>query len=201
MVTDAGVSPSLSRARFGSRFPAFSVSAAAWLGVILVGANARADVSSWFYAGGGMTSLEQFGMPHRTPGTLQLELGVGSSPDTAVVIGGLVKTLTQFGSGTDLGFVARVASGSFVRGNWGIAADAGMYQRWWGDNSTGFLGQLVLGAPYGFQLAALTEQGSDGVHAYGATFGIDFLRLTVYRTAGQQYWPNPFPAPHVGSSR
>src|SRR4051794_11407741 len=148
-----------------------------------------------------MTSLEQFGMPHRTPGTLQLELGVGSSPDTAVVIGGLVKTLTQFGSGTDLGFVARVASGSFVRGNWGIAADAGMYQRWWGDNSTGFLGQLVLGAPYGFQLAALTEQGSDGVHAYGATFGIDFLRLTVYRTAGQQYWPNPFPAPHVGSSR
>jgi len=126
---------------------------------------------------------------------------MGSPPDKAIVIGGLFKTFTYFGDGTDLALAVRGASGGFVRGGFGLAIDAGAYQRFWGDESTGFVGALVLGAPFGIQLAATTEQGSHDVHVYSATIGIDFLRLTVYRTAAQSYWRNPFPPSSLDGPR
>jgi hypothetical protein len=162
---------------------------------------ARADVTSWFYAGGGMMALTHDKGPTDRPGTLQLEMGVGSPPHGPVTVGGLMKTMTLFGQGTDLALVTRGATGGFVRGGFGVALDAGAYQRWWGpENSTGFMGSLVVGAPFGLQLAATTEQGSN-VHVYGATVGIDFLRLTVYRTALSNFWPNPFPPANADGSR
>jgi hypothetical protein len=173
------------------------------LPVVLVLASARqarADVSSWFYAGAGATSLAQTQFATVQPFTLQTELGVGSPPDKAVIIGGLVKSFTYFGTGTDFAFTVRGASGGFVRGGFGFAIDAGFYERWWGDGSSGFLGSLALGAPFGLQLAATTEQGSNDVRSYGLTLGVDFLRLTVYRTTSQNYWPNPIlPAGVVGA--
>ena len=166
----------------------------------LLAREARADVTSWFYAGAGATSLTPDYGGRNLPFTLDLETGVGSPPGGKVIIGGLVKSLTLFGQGTDLAFTVRGASGNFVRGGFGFAVDAGVYQRWWGPtDSTGFLGAIVLGAPFGVQLNLLTEQGSNGVHAYGATAGIDFLRLTVYRAAVQEFWPNPFMPSGVGS--
>jgi hypothetical protein len=162
---------------------------------------ARADVTSWFYAGGGLMALTHSKTPTDRPGTLQLEMGVGSPPHGPVTVGGLMKTMTFFGQGTDLALVTRGATGGFVRGGFGVALDAGAYQRWWGpENSTGFMGSLVVGAPFGLQLAATTEQGSN-VHVYGATIGIDFLRLTVYRTALSSFWPNPFPPANADGSR
>jgi hypothetical protein len=162
--------------------------------------EARADVTSWFYAGAGLMALNQH--PTVYPFSLQLEMGVGSPPHGPLTVGGLVKTMTFFGQGTDVAFVARGATGQFVRGNFGFAVDAGVYSRWWGpESSAGFLGSIILGAPFGLQLAATTEQGSLGVHAYGATLGIDFLRLTVYRTALNQMWPNPFPPANADGSR
>jgi hypothetical protein len=110
-------------------------------------------------------------------------------------VGGVVKSLSYFGNGTDLAMTMRFASGGFARGGFGFAVDAGAYQRWWGEDSTGFLGALVLGGPLGLQLTALTEQGTSDVQAYAATLGIDFLRLTVYRNAPGGYWPNPMMAP------
>lgn len=164
--------------------------------------EARADVSSWFLAGGGVTFLPHDHLATQRPGTLHLELGVGSPPHTPVIVGGVFKSLTFFGQGTDLLLVTRVASGGFVRGGFGLAVDAGGYQRWWGvTNSTGFTGALVFGAPFGLELTALTEQGSNQVHTYGATIGVDFLRLTVYRTALNNVWPNPFLPAHVDASR
>ena len=158
-------------------------------------------MSSWFYAGGGMSSLSPTPGSTSRPGTLQMELGMGSPPDGAVVVGGLAKMMTFFSHGSDLALVTRGASGGFVRGGFGFAIDAGAYQRWWGQDSTGFIGSLVLGAPLGIQIAGVTEQGSNHVKVYGATVGIDFLRLTVYRTTLQSFWSNPFLPAHTDGSR
>ena len=158
-------------------------------------------MTSWFYAGGGMMVLPHDGRASDRPGTLQLEMGLGSPPHAPVIVGGLFKTMTFFSQGTDLAVVTRGATGGFVRGGFGIAIDAGAYQRWWGpESSTGFMGSLVFGVPFGLQLAATTEQGSN-VKVYGATIGIDFLRLTVYRTALRSFWTNPFPPANADGSR
>jgi len=180
------------------RLPFFSLPLAVLL-VATWAVDARADVSSWFYAGGGATQLKGETLPTVRPGTLQLELGMGSPPDGVLIVGGLFKMMTFFSEGTDLALTTRFASGGFVRGGFGIALDAGGYQRWWGRSSTGFLGAVVLGAPLGLQLTAMTEQGTENVHSYGGTIGIDFLRLTVYRTTLRDFWPNPFLPAHVAA--
>jgi hypothetical protein len=156
--------------------------------------SAHADAASWFSVAGGLGAFSEGGQ-RQYPGALQLELGLGSSPASAVVVGGVAKTLSYFGNGTDVAFTFRFASGGFARGGFGFAIDAGAYQRWWGEDSSGVLGALVLGGPFGLQLTAMTEQGTNDVRAYAATFGIDFLRLTVYRNAPGGYWPNPILAP------
>jgi hypothetical protein len=133
---------------------------------------------------------------------MQLEMGVGSPPHGPLIVGGLFRTLTFFGQGTDLALVARGATLGFVRGGFGLAVDAGGYQRWWGpESSTGFMGSLVLGVPFGLEIAATTERGPYGVRVYGATVGLDFLRLTVYRTALSSFWPNPFPPTNADGYR
>jgi hypothetical protein len=162
--------------------------------VVSFSLSARADAASWFSVAGGLGAFSEGGT-RQYPGALQLELGMGSSPASAVVVGGVAKTLSYFGNGTDLAFTLRAASGGFARGGFGFAIDAGAYQRWWGEDSSGFLGALVLGGPLGLQLTAMTEQGTSDVRAYAATFGIDFLRLTVYRNAPGGYFPNPILAP------
>jgi hypothetical protein len=166
----------------------------ALVAVLLVGlapSVARADITSWLYVGGGPAFLgEEVGGRSRYA-LLQLETGVGSSPANAVILGGLFRTVTFFSGGTDLSLVARGASGGFARGGFGFAIDAGGYLRNWGDGSAGFMGSLVLGGPFGVQLSGLTELGSHDNKVYGVLLGIDFLRLTVYRTANQSYWPNP----------
>jgi hypothetical protein len=158
--------------------------------VSLVG-TARADITSWFAVYGGATSLGEQGAARAAAPLLQLETGAGSSPAGSLVFGGLLKSLTAFGRGTDLALTARVATGGFVRGGWGGALDVGPYRRWWGVQSSGVLGQLVVGAPFGLQLTAFTEQGTHEARAYGAALGIDLLRLTVYRSNAQSSWYNP----------
>jgi hypothetical protein len=164
--------------------------------------EARADVSSWFYTGVGVLATHHDQSPTDRPFTMQIEMGVGTPPHGSVIIGGVLKSVTFFGDGTDLALVMRGASGAFVRGGFGFALDAGVFQRWWGPtDSTGFMGSVVLGAPLGLQLAATIERGLNDVQTYGATLGIDFLRLTVYRTALRSFWPNPFPPANADGTR
>jgi hypothetical protein len=164
--------------------------------------EARADVSSWFYAGTGVMAIPQNERPTGHPFTMQLEMGVGTPPYASFVMGGVLKTMTFFGDGTDLALVLRGASGGFVRGGFGVALDAGVFQRWWGPtDSTGVMGSLILGAPFGLQLAGTIERGLNDVKTYGATAGIDFLRLTVYRTALRSFWLNPFPPANADGTR
>jgi hypothetical protein len=163
------------------------------------GGVARADVTSWFAVSGGAASVAQVDVPRTTAVSLQLETGVGTSPGASFVLGGLLKSLTFFGQGTDLALAARLATGRFVRGGWGVAVDAGPYRRWWGVRSTGVLGQLVVGAPFGLEVSAFTEQGSHEARAYGALLGIDLLRLTVYRANTQSSsWYNPILPADIG---
>jgi hypothetical protein len=156
--------------------------------------QARADVSSWAYVGGGMSSIKQQNLELKVDPTLAIETGVGTAPRHPLVVGGLFKLQALFGNGADLGLSLRVATRSFVTGNFGLALDAGPYQRFWGEGSTGGQASLVLGAPWGITLSVGGGVGSNDARQFGATLGVDFARLTVYRLAGENWFPNPHPA-------
>jgi hypothetical protein len=166
--------------------------------------EARADMSSWFTAGGG------YGVQHGDARdaydratALSFSIGVGSTPTSGVVFGGLLRTTTYFSLGTDLGLSARVASGGFARGQWGLALDVGPGWRSWGQAATygrfPLHAMVVGGAPWGLQLGVGADVWSiDGApYARGAValLEIDLLRLTVMRQGStDRWWENPSPA-------
>jgi hypothetical protein len=167
---------------------AFTTCLVAW------SASARADVSSWFFAGGGPSWLSEQKSDYEMVPSLQLDLGIGTPPSGSAVLGVLSRSTTHFGKGTDFALALRAATGEFSRGGFGVALDAGAYKRWWGMESSGPMASLQLGAPYGLQLSFNGAFGSDDHRTFGVMFGIDFLRLTVHRLAGEQWWKNPRPA-------
>lgn len=125
---------------------------------------------------------------------MQLDMGVGSQPSSPAVIGGIFRTSTYFGHGTDLSLAVRAATRGFTTGDWGLALDAGGYARWWGQSSTGPISTLHLGMPFGLTFSVQGAVGSNDHRTFGAMFGIDLLRLTVYRLGGENLWANPRPA-------
>ncbi len=130
---------------------------------------------------------------------MQLELGMGTSPASSVVVGGVVKSLTFFGRGTDMALAVRGATGGFARGEWGMALDVGPFQRWWGvANATGIGASLSLGAPFGLQASAIFEEGNHDARVLAFVVGIDLMRMSVYRTAGLSWMPNPMTSPALG---
>lgn len=163
-------------------------------GAVLYSSTASADVSSWVYLGSGATSIEQRGLPRRLAPSIAVEAGMGTPPTNALVLGGMFKLLGLVGDGADLGLSLRLATRGFVTGNFGLALDAGPYQRFWGEGSTGGQAALVLGAPWGITLSLGGGLGSNDARQVGATLGLDFARLTVYRLSGESWFPNPHPA-------
>jgi hypothetical protein len=170
------------------------VAAALAAGFSCAARPARGDVSSWLFVGSGPSWLNLEQGPYKLRSTMQIDLGVGTPPSGAIVVGGLTRMTTFFGKGTDMALAVRVATQRFVLGDWGAAFDAGGFGRWWGDDRSGYLTTLQLGAPYGLTLSLNGSFGSDGERTYGALFGVDFLRLTVYRLGGESWWVNPRPA-------
>ena len=165
--------------------------------------DARADVSSWMAVGGGTGSqLNHESSGRDLAGAMTYSIGVGSSPLSSLVLGGLLRGQTFFGLGTDLGLTARASTGGFARGDWGVALDAGVVWRPWRGGSYGVWPiQAVLtgGTPWGLQLALGAEVSSisGGTPAQGffAALEIDLLRLTVTRQgSSDRWWPNPSPA-------
>lgn len=126
--------------------------------------------------------------------TMQVDVGMGTSPANSVIVGGIARATPYFGHGTDLALAARVATQSYVTGGFGLALDGGGFVRWWGADSTGFLTSLQVGAPFGVVLSLNASFGSDNNTTYGAVLGIDLARLTVFRLAGESQWPNVRPA-------
>jgi hypothetical protein len=174
--------------------------------VALVALDARdacADVSSWAAVGGGTAAeLAQGAARRQVAGTLTYSVGVGTSPLASFVAGIVYRGTTMFGLGTDLGAALRLATGTFARGGWGLALDAGVAWRSWGSGAYGdspLQGVITFGSPWGFQLAAGAEVWSldGGVSAQGffAALEVDLLRLTLMRQgATERWWPNPNPA-------
>jgi hypothetical protein len=142
------------------------------------------------FVGGGASDIAQQDALNQTRGMMQLEAGIGSSPAHSLVFGGLLRTMTHFSGGTDLAVLGRTASGSFARGDWGLALDLGVYQRWWAVDSTGFIGTLNAGGPWGSQLALSGSVGSAGGQMIALSIGFDWARGTAHRESGQSWWRN-----------
>jgi hypothetical protein len=164
------------------------------LAALTCAGQARADVSSWVYVGGGASSVKQQNLELKMDPTLAIEAGMGAPPTHPLVVGGMFKLQALFGDGADLGVALRVATRGFVTGSFGLALDAGPYQRLWGGGSTGGQAALVLGAPWGITLSVGGGMGTNDARQFGATLGLDFARLTVYRLAGENWFQNPHPA-------
>jgi hypothetical protein len=179
-------------------------------GAALLPRPAHADVTSWLAVGGGAGVERNRDTGQRTSaGTVTYSIGVGSTPRSTFVVGGLLRGTTFVGLGTELGVAVRASTGGFARGDWGVALDAGPLWRPWLDSYGQWPVEAVLtgGAPWGFQVALGTELASvsGGIPAQGvfAMLELDLLRLTVMRQgASESWWYNPAPAGgHVSGLR
>jgi hypothetical protein len=171
---------------------------------IVTASPAAADVSSWLSGGAGY-GLKRNDSTGRDAGRVGMSfaIGVGTDPLSRVVVGGVLRSTTYFSLGTDLSLAARVASGGFARGDWGLALDVGPMWRSFGSGEYGrwpVAAMLTAGAPWGVQLAfgaELLRIAGDDAPARGfvALLEIDLLRLTVMRQGStDRWWENPSPA-------
>jgi hypothetical protein len=166
--------------------------------------QARADVSSWLSAGGGYgLKRSERAEAFDDAATVSFSLGVGTSPHGAVVFGGLLRSTTYVSLGTDLGVAARLATGGFARGQWGLALDVGPALRIWREATNygryPLQAMIVGGAPWGLQVGVgadvLSLAGEPVARGVLAVLEIDLLRLTVMRQgATDRWWENPSPA-------
>jgi hypothetical protein len=161
--------------------------------VWLTASSARADVSSWLFTGAGPSWVRKEEGDTRTQATWLLETGMGTDPGNPIVVGALGRLQLHLGTTTDLALSWRTATRDYVNGDWGLALDLGAYQRL-SEDSRGLLGSLVLGGPWGITVTGSGGWGPSDSYLVSAVFGIDFARLTVYRTTGASWWKNPFPA-------
>ncbi|WP_437667358.1 hypothetical protein [Sorangium sp. So ce1182] len=158
----------------------------------------RADTSAWTFFGAGAVGWKQGDSDLVFDGALSFDIGVGTTPDAPIIVGGLMRATPILDSGIDLGLLARVATRGFQAGPLGLALDVGGYRRFWGPGSTGVAGALTLGGPLGISLSLQGSYGTDNAMSFGAVAGIDLLRLTVYRQSLLPLWPNPLPAQERG---
>jgi hypothetical protein len=187
------------------RSPRITLAIASAVAAFAFAATARADVSAWAFAGGGAIAWKQPPIDPTAPatsstkpdlglqGTMAFDIGAGSSPAAPFIVGGFFRVMPVIGHGTDLALLARVATRGFQTGPFGIALDAGAYQRFWGEQSTGFMGEVAVGGPLGLELRLLGARGTHDALAFGGVLGIDLLRLTVFRGTLLDWWPNPTP--------
>ncbi len=182
----------LARSR-GSEWLRLTFSGACFAALSLSAARARADVSSWAYAGYGPSTVDD-GDGFETQHFLQLETGLGTPASNPFIVGGLLKLGTHFGRGTDLGLSLRGATQGFQLGGFGLAVDLGAYERFWEVGSVGGQGSLVLGAPWGITMSLTGGLGTNDARHASLSIGIDFARLSVYRLDGENWFPNPYPA-------
>ncbi len=164
---------------------------------------ARAEPSAWVSVNGGAAGLQQTGGDFHFRGMMSFDAGLGSSPANKFIIGGIFRVSPMIEEGTDLSLSLRGATRGFQVGDFGIAVDVGPYLRTWGVGSLpsfGFVGGVVAGGPVGLQLSVFGHYGMEESAGVNFTFGIDLLRLTVFRESFLQYWPNPM-TPGARSAR
>ncbi len=171
---------------------------------ILHVSSAAAEPSAWLSFGGG------YGLKHNdithdlNKGTaLSFALGVGSDPTKSFVLGGMFRSTSYLGLGTDIGLAARIASGGFVRGDWGLAFEIGPTLRTFGHGEFGrwpISTMITGGLPWGLQLGVggdFFKVGGGDANARGFTAVLEFdlLRFTVMRQGStDKWWENVAPA-------
>jgi hypothetical protein len=169
----------------------------AGLAAASLSSEARAEASAWASVSGGATGLKFGDTDFHFRGSLQFDAGVGTSPANVFIVGMIFRVSPIIEEGTDLSLAVRGATRGFQVGDWGFAVDAGPYLRTFGPDplpTVGFMGGVVLGGPLGTQISILGHYGMDQAAGVSASFGIDLLRLTVYRQSIQNWWPNPMSA-------
>lgn len=181
------------RAMFFARSACRLATSSAFVALLAWAPAASAQATSWLYVGGGAGVVD--GDEQDTRSALQVDAGLGTSADHPLVLGGIFRVQGYFGAGADVGAAARLVTRGFAQGDFGAGLDAGVYQRWWGSGSTGFTGNLILGAPWGVTLVGGTSIGSGSQRIYFASLGIDLARLTVHRRSGLSWFPNPMSSP------
>jgi hypothetical protein len=161
-------------------------------------AEGRADVTGWLHTGGGVLGWQGGPEGELTASALMTaDLGVGTTPRAPFIVGGVFRVMPVFAEGVDLALSARFATAGFQSDVIGFAFDAGGYYRYWGAESGGFIGQAILGGPFGLQLTAIGMGGSNDTFGFGGTLGIDFVRLTIGRRHFTEWWPNIEPSDPV----
>jgi hypothetical protein len=173
------------------------------LALVMAPAAAHAEPSSWLSATSGY-AIEHNSVQRTDNGAaaLSFAVGVGTSPLSSFVVGGMFRTTTYFTLGTDLGIALRLSSGGFARGEWGFAIDAGAGFRTWGNGDSGkwpLQARVIGGAPWGVELSVggdFWNLSGDGPYARGINVvaGIDLLRLTIMRQGTtERFWENRHP--------
>ena len=169
--------------------------------VLVHSGEAQADATAWTSVSGGgvgwqMGEDDDFSFSPM----MAIDVGAGTDPNGMFILGGLFRVLPIFDGGADLALLARFATRGFQSDLFGFAFDAGVYQRFWGIESTGFTGEAILGVPLGLQLSAVGSIGTSSARSVGFLLGIDFVRLTVGRGHLLEWWPNPSPTPATATS-
>jgi hypothetical protein len=182
--------------------PLLGLAAAGGL-LLAVPSEARAEPTSWFSAGGGYGIMRNgHDRSNDGAGAVDIALGVGSPATHPLVVGGVFRTMAYPGLGVDIGLAVRLAMQSYCVGDWGLALDLGVGARTWGNGSYGTWpgqGALILGMPYGLQVALgadLFDVANDSPSAKGGfvALEIDLLRFTAMRSgATTKTFVNPSP--------
>lgn len=167
--------------------------------LVLVGGvveEARADVASWMFVGAGWSRVQDTAVGEGSdyPAVL-VDVGLGTSPAAPLVIGGVLHGSGHIGFGSDWGGALRLTTGGYSRGHWGLGLDVGAQYRF--GERPGAVGstRLLLGGPWGLGVSAGAAYGPEDVATFTVVLGVDFARLTVHRTSGTNWLPNPHPSP------
>lgn len=171
-----------------------AMTAASLAATLLASRAVLAEPSAWVALGGGALAWQDSGnKEYRIDPTLRFEAGIGIPDRYPVIAGGVfqLSPLLSSGTGVDMAWLARLCTRGYQVGGFGVALDFGPYARTWGTTSQGFAGSASLGAPLGFTLSFNMMAGSNDLLAFGGTFSLDILRLTLYRKTLLNWWPNP----------
>lgn len=169
-----------------------------------VSSSAGAQATSWLYMGGGSSisrassSADTSSSARNVRSLVQLDVGLGVPADQSFVWGGIATMQLHGNDNIDLGFLARGTTGGYARGDYGLGFDIGVVRRLWAESkTTALIANLVFGGPWGLTLSAGATVAGRQDSTLQVSLGIDFARLTVHRTSGLNWFPNPLPSPAI----
>lgn len=160
---------------------------------------AAAEPTTWLSVTSGVAGERNAVTGSEVVPVFSAALGVGTDPNGKFSVGGLFRSTTYFGIGTELALGPRLATAGFTRGSFGFAFDLGVALRPYGRSDYGRLplqAGVVVGFPWGVQLETglrlFDLSGQPSALGGYVTLGVDLLRFTVHRRGTtEQVWPNP----------